>query len=518
MTRHSSGENTQKPPSTFAAYDLGTSYNFGAAAAADAGDDDDSAISHSFTVTTFTSPTFCCVCKAFISGVYKQGVACTLCGAAAHTKCQDAAISSVPCTPGRKRESGMSQLSNAVKSLRRTGSSEPQISGPTNFQHVGGATTGRTFVPIEQAQKDDRFKKDPVPVSGKNQLAAPGDSGDHSVPPPAPGRAAPPRRAPPTAGGAGAPQRVPPSRPQRPSTPGAADSSTRPPAPGRPHQPGGSHAISSPHHYDNVSSLAKDVGSLDISSPRGGGQDVLPAEWQPGKALSNLSFGSSIVSQPRIQLRGYKDQIPSILVFMGRELREKRGFIEEGLFRIAPSRTEQTRVRNLLSESPGEEQIRKALHDCKDPHVLAALMKEWCRMLDKSILSELARPDLELLTQESFDEALPSSQALENYHSFLFGNAYISSAPRATLLWLLDLMAVVVEHKAENKMGTRAVTTCFAPSIYVLEDPLNSPIDSITVIKLITTLLNNALTFVQEHGRHFPRDTFGDQNPRFTNP
>ncbi|GBG32468.1 Rho GTPase-activating protein 2 [Hondaea fermentalgiana] len=441
-------------------------------------DADDAAISHSFSTITFMSPAFCCVCKGLIKGVYKQGVSCSLCEAAAHFKCQNAALSSVSCIPGRKRESGVTQLSNgvtqlgnAVMSMRRTNSGNasdgPQISGPTNFQHVAGATKGRTFVPLDQAQHDSRFKQEPVPATGEpsttwapSVLLATAQTASKSA--------------------------IATTRP---------DENTL--AKGRPSNP--TDVVHEVHTNYNAAL---------------GEYEGLPAEWRGSKSLSALSFGSGLTSQPRVQLDGYSDRVPTILVLMARELRRRDGFKEEGLFRIAPSRTEQARVRALLCESSSEGNTSRALHQCKDTHVIAALMKEWCRMLDKSILSDLSRTDLDVLTEESFEEGPPTAKARENYQALLLGDKYISRPASNALLWILDLMAVVTTYRDTNKMGARAITTCFAPSIFVLDEPPST--DSIVVIKLITTLLVNALTFVQNDASSSSRDIFGDHSATFT--
>jgi novel protein kinase C theta type len=43
---------------------------------------------HDFVLTTFTGPTFCYVCRAFLWGLAKQGLRCNVCGRAVHKKCR----------------------------------------------------------------------------------------------------------------------------------------------------------------------------------------------------------------------------------------------------------------------------------------------------------------------------------------------------------------------------------------------------------------------------------------------
>ncbi len=46
------------------------------------------AAAHDFVLTTFTSPTFCSVCRAFLWGLAKQGLRCNTCGRAVHKRCR----------------------------------------------------------------------------------------------------------------------------------------------------------------------------------------------------------------------------------------------------------------------------------------------------------------------------------------------------------------------------------------------------------------------------------------------
>ena len=46
------------------------------------------AAGHDFVVTTFTAPTFCAVCNAFLWGLAKQGLRCSCCRRAVHKRCR----------------------------------------------------------------------------------------------------------------------------------------------------------------------------------------------------------------------------------------------------------------------------------------------------------------------------------------------------------------------------------------------------------------------------------------------
>eukprot|EP00516_Mucochytrium_quahogii_P009810 CAMPEP_0203775296 /NCGR_PEP_ID=MMETSP0099_2-20121227/5976_1 /ASSEMBLY_ACC=CAM_ASM_000209 /TAXON_ID=96639 /ORGANISM=" , Strain NY0313808BC1" /LENGTH=434 /DNA_ID=CAMNT_0050673905 /DNA_START=707 /DNA_END=2011 /DNA_ORIENTATION=+ len=434
-------------------------------------------------------------------------------------------MSHIVCNPDRPRPKGL------MDTLRRGSSgadSDPgdshKISGPTNVKHVAGQTTGRTLVSLEEAQALQRNKRGqeqdtppPPPPSTSSTAAAtaphrraptrsaPAKTGDAPAPPPRGGGApAPPPRDVPTAGS----QQPITKRPAAPTRP------ARPPPPGR----------------GSDTSIAKDFANVSVSAPTNvvhknhttfesgkGEYHGLPKEWKDCKEASALNFGATLTSQPRIHLGGYSERIPTILVLLGRDLRRRNGFGTEGLFRISPSRTEQSKIRALLCESSSEGNTTSAIENCVDPHVLAALIKEWCRMLDGSILGCLERGDLELLSEDRFEVEPPSPVAAQKYRDLLYGDKFIPEANRAVLLWILDLMTKVVAEKDKNRMGIRAVATCFAPSLYVVDEPLVAPIDSVAQIKLITTVLVNSLHYLIYHDISAPeRDVFGDKCGEFS--
>lgn len=127
---------------------------------------------HKFTVHTFLSPTYCSVCKSLITGVYKQGLRCSICKIAVHHSCRNAALSSLVCNFRQSPNNdyyhtlnGVRQsLNSAVKGFRRLNSSgdiDPknvEISGPSNVKHISGTSKNRVLVTLEEAQNDPRHK------------------------------------------------------------------------------------------------------------------------------------------------------------------------------------------------------------------------------------------------------------------------------------------------------------------------------------------------------------------------
>jgi hypothetical protein len=288
--------------------------------------------------------------------------------------------------------------------------------------------------------------------------------------------------------------------------------------------------VAPPSQPGSNDDIRERIAKLEISAPTDfvhenhtefltpkGEYEGLPPEWRDSKELSALSFGSSITQQPRVLLEGYKERIPTILLLMGRDLRRRNGFVSEGLFRISASRAEQNRVRTLLGEASSEGNTMKALTSCEDAHVIGALIKEWCRMLKHSILEELDFQALAQLTTESLEDGqTPSPAFVQVYYDFLHGSAFLSETRRSVFLWLLDLMRVVIANKEVNRMGVRAIATCFAPSLFVLNDPNANPTESIQQIKLATSTIVNALCFLESHDSSTAeRDLFADRHDAF---
>ena len=120
------------------------------------------------------------LCKKF-----RQGMSCSVCGVAAHKgSYAQAAQAETACGPRDKKEgrglrssfaAASSMVSSAASGLggaiKRSGGKEsaaPQISGPTNVQHVSGTTTGRTLVCVDPAGTAGRAP----PAAGPDRGAA----------------------------------------------------------------------------------------------------------------------------------------------------------------------------------------------------------------------------------------------------------------------------------------------------------------------------------------------------------
>ena len=78
-------------------------------------------------------------------------------------------------------------------------------------------------------------------------------------------------------------------------------------------------------------------------------------------------------------------------------------------------------------------------------HICANLIKLWFRQLPRRILSEIPRDEINALVSDSDCMAMIRG---------------VSDAVKGVILWLLDLMADVAEHRASNKVCGRPRGTC----------------------------------------------------------
>ena len=154
-----------------------------------------------------------------------------------------------------------------------------------------------------------------------------------------------------------------------------------------------------------------------------------PAVALRGTALPS-PFAVDLGNQPTEQVVGYASQIPSILVQLGTLLRDNAGQDTEGIFRKSPDAGEL----NLALET-----IREGGDlTTTDPHLIAALIKEWFRELPGDILTE----------------------------DYVSGRVPALNEPEASIYtWFLDLMGEIAENQAVNLMSPKALAIVFAPNL-----------------------------------------------------
>eukprot|EP01114_Cavostelium_apophysatum_P021600 TRINITY_DN7585_c0_g1_i1.p1 TRINITY_DN7585_c0_g1~~TRINITY_DN7585_c0_g1_i1.p1 ORF type:complete len:459 (-),score=137.02 TRINITY_DN7585_c0_g1_i1:36-1412(-) len=145
-----------------------------------------------------------------------------------------------------------------------------------------------------------------------------------------------------------------------------------------------------------------------------------------------------------------RDTFLPIIIEKTVEYLDLEGMETEGIFRISPRHAELLALCKLLDKG-----IDVDLHQYKDPHLIAGLMKKWFRELPDPLLT------FELYTcfiaiWEIKDEAVRTSKL----------RAILGMLPdcnRGLVQYMLDYLARVSRHAQNNKMNTSNLATIFGP-------------------------------------------------------
>ena len=172
----------------------------------------------------------------------------------------------------------------------------------------------------------------------------------------------------------------------------------------------------------------------------------LPAGWAE---LLQQQFGISPQQCECIDLRPkYKSKIPLVLIELQSQLHTNNGYIQEGIFRLAPDATESIRVKQLLNTGTFNQQLTTT-----DMNVIANLIKVWYRDLPCKIFDTL--PDRTVLIKPQYNDEL-----MHNLIQ-LFTEPY-----QSLLLWLLDLCCDITQYSTINKMTSKNLAIVIAPNLY----------------------------------------------------
>ncbi|CEP02989.1 hypothetical protein PBRA_009207, partial [Plasmodiophora brassicae] len=160
-----------------------------------------------------------------------------------------------------------------------------------------------------------------------------------------------------------------------------------------------------------------------------------------GPGVPAPQFGVSLDDCDCVHVGQY-GRIPRVLVRLQRCLYEQGGLQAEGIFRVAPDAEAQSRMKVELDGGAAAPTATGP----DAPHCLAGLMKVWFRSLPVKLLDPVA----------SFRGAPTLDAVLEQ----------LSASSSALLCWLIDVCAHVVDHQADNKMGSGALAIVWAPNLY----------------------------------------------------
>lgn len=208
-------------------------------------------------------------------------------------------------------------------------------------------------------------------------------------------------------------------------------------------------------------------GSLSLSSLF----DALgnSAQLDPVGIL-NQHFKLPFRQVPRVEVPGYEERVPAVLVMLQQHFLAKKGFLAPHIFRESPSKADRDQAMKDINRGA----FRGADHDVR---VLADLIKLWFRELPVPILHEVPAGEM---------ERLASAPNVELEVMSLLG-----SLERCIVQWLADLLAFVAEYQPENHMGVDQLAIVIAPNLVRLET--ENPMVAVALSKAVVDLFRGVL-------------------------
>jgi len=181
--------------------------------------------------------------------------------------------------------------------------------------------------------------------------------------------------------------------------------------------------------------------SFDIQDARFKLQNV-PKEWLD--AGFHRQFGVALAHCPKKKIEEYESPIPAILIYLKEKWIQSDGPMQEGIFRLAPSKDECQQVRDALDRGESPDTIK--------PDIAATLIKQWIRALPKGLLNAtnqalIAQAAKNMCTIESVLERLPLLQ-------------------RCIFMWCLDVLNIANDHSEHNFMNRRNLSICMSPNLW----------------------------------------------------
>ncbi|KAG7385946.1 hypothetical protein PHYPSEUDO_000908 [Phytophthora pseudosyringae] len=173
----------------------------------------------------------------------------------------------------------------------------------------------------------------------------------------------------------------------------------------------------------------------------------LPDAWR----TLNHQFGLPLDKVPRREVEGYETKVPAVLEMMKICFLAHDGARAEGVFRVAPDKTEYNAVKAAINDGSFE--------DCSDVHIMASLIKVWFRELPVGLFNMLPKQQIALACELVNPEPPAVLQSLST----------LPSLHRSVVLWLLDLLNEVVKFKHENKMTAKSMAIVMAPNLVSVE-------------------------------------------------
>lgn len=165
--------------------------------------------------------------------------------------------------------------------------------------------------------------------------------------------------------------------------------------------------------------------------------------------LLNQHFKLHFRQVPRVEVPGYDDRIPAVLLMLQEHFVAKKGYLLPHIFRESPSKSDRDQAMREINSG----QFAGASHDVR---VLADLIKLWFRELPVPIFHEIRSDQMEQILAAGGDTATRVV-------------ALLGALERCIVLWLADLLAHVAEHQAQNHMGVDQLAIVIAPNLVRIE-------------------------------------------------
>ena len=173
----------------------------------------------------------------------------------------------------------------------------------------------------------------------------------------------------------------------------------------------------------------------------------LPSEWN--LEVHRDLFGGCIRDAESSHIEGYKEKIPNMLIMLWNQLVECDGLLQEGIFRVEPSRMERDKIFQKIIKGEYTE-------SCSNPHILSSLLKLWLRELEPRLLAKL---DIDKLTASMVSlEAKP--ELLETFIS-----TQIEEPELSAFCWVVDRMNEVNEKESINRINVATISTIMAQAM-----------------------------------------------------
>jgi hypothetical protein len=209
-----------------------------------------------------------------------------------------------------------------------------------------------------------------------------------------------------------------------------------------------------------------------------GRYEGLPEEWKVQNCVFGLPYQT--LAKRMDPAGDYTDAIPTALILMKEHLIRLDAKSIVGIFRLAPDKDECNRVKELINQGDYD------YNDCKDPNILANLLKVFFRELPENLFNSIPERDiLKIASLKTVDEIVEE----------LSTSCLVSNPDYSLIMWLLDFMAIFIQNEHVNKMSAKNMAIVVSPNLYAVnsENPMVALTMAQKVAEFTTKLLAGRL-------------------------